>query len=177
MKYTKKTLNQILALFLGCLLLSSAHADEGSAALEVVKNTSMQVIDRLKDEPEEVRADPKLINQLVDELITPNFDFPKMSRWVLGKNWRKASDDQKARFTKAFQGLLIRTYSRALVESDNIDIKYLPVHASKKKKQGNSKKRRSIVPNGAPMIPINYRLYKHKNQRSVEGIRCVDRWR
>ena len=37
-----------------------------------------------------------------------------MAQLVLGKNWRRMSDDQKARFTEAFKDLLVRTYATTM---------------------------------------------------------------
>lgn len=170
-----------LLLVLMSFFLPATAAQAESSALDVVKNTSSQVIERLKDDSQGIKSDPQRINQLVDELITPSFDFPKMSRWVLGKNWRKASDDQKTRFTNAFQGLLIRTYSRALVQSDNIDIKYLPEYPSKDGRK-TTIKTEVYRPGGAPLIPISYRLYKTGGtwkvyDVSIDGVSLVSTYR
>ncbi len=169
-----KNINQFFILLVSLLFLTPVHAE--ATALEVVKNTSDQVIERLKNEP-----DPQKVNQVVDTLIAPNFDFEKMSRWVLGKNWRKASPEQKSRFTEAFQKLLIKTYSKALVESDNVEINYLPVHAAENSKKVTVKTEIDRK-NGGPRIPINYRLYKADEgwkvyDVSIDGVSLVSTYR
>ena len=174
MKNIDKNMKQFFLILVSFMILAPAHAE--ATALEVVKNTSDQVIKRLKNE-----SDPQKINQAVDDLIAPNFDFPKMSRWVLGKNWRKASSDQQSRFTDAFQKLLIKTYSKALVESDNVDIKYLPVHAADDSKKVTVKTEIDRQ-NGGPKIPINYRLYKAGSgwkvyDVSIDGVSLVSTYR
>ncbi len=179
MKLNMKNIYPLLLVLMSFFLSATVQAE--SSALDVVKNTSSQVIERLKDDSQGIKSDPKRINQLVDELITPSFDFPKMSRWVLGKNWRKASDDQKVRFSNAFQSLLIRTYSRALAQSDNVDIKYLPEHPSKDGKK-TTIKTEVYRPGGAPLIPISYRLYKAGDtwkvyDVSIDGVSLVSTYR
>lgn len=174
-----KNIYPILLVFMSFFLAVTAQAE--STALDVVKNTSSQVIERLKEDTEGIKTDPQRINELVDELITPTFDFPKMSRWVLGKNWRKASAEQKTRFTNAFQSLLIRTYSRALAQSDNVNIKYLPAYPSKDGKK-TTIKTEIHRPGGAPLIPINYRLYKSGDtwkvyDVAIDGVSLVSTYR
>ncbi len=174
MKNISKNMKQLFLILMSFIILAPAHAE--ATPLEVVKNTSDQVIERLKNE-----SDPQKINQAVNDLIAPNFDFPKMSRWVLGKNWRKASSDQQTRFTGAFQKLLIKTYSKALVESDNVEIKYLPVHAAENSKKVTVKTEVDRQ-NGGPFIPINYRLYKAGNgwkvyDVSIDGVSLVSTYR
>lgn len=164
-----KNINKLYFIFIGFFLLTvSAHAE--TTALDVVKNSSEQVIEQLKGKTEEFKSDPDAMHELVDKFITPNFDFPKMSRWVLGKkNWRQATSEQKLRFTNAFQKLLIKTYSKALVSSDDLDITYLPIRTSKDNK-------RVIVStkidrhNGSKVIPISYRLFKSAESWKVYDV-------
>lgn len=173
-----KNLNRLVFFIISFFMLTPAYAE--ATALDVVKNTAQQVIDRLKNESD-IKNNPKKINQLVDDLIAPNFDFPKMSRWVLGKNWRSATKEQQNRFTDAFEKLLIRTYSKALVRSDNVDINYLPVHASEDSKKVTIKTEIDRL-DGSPLVPINYRLYKSSHgwkvyDVSVDGVSLVSTYR
>ncbi|MFK8068355.1 MAG: phospholipid-binding protein MlaC [Gammaproteobacteria bacterium] len=155
MKNLTKSLFVTLTLI---LFMASARAE--TTALEVVKNTSVQVIERLTNESGNIEDDPQAVKSAIDEFITPNFDFPKMSRWILGKkNWKSATSDQQERFTNAFQNLLIKTYSKALVASKDVDINYLPVRMSKDKKKAivNAEVDRK---NGSKVIPLSFRLYQ-----------------
>ncbi len=170
-----KILNRLFLVIFCLLTMAPVWAE--ATALEVVKNTADQVIEKLKDE-----ADQQKIKQVVNELIAPNFDFPKMSRWVLGKNWRKATPEQKKRFTEAFEDLLIKTYSNALTKADGVDIKYLPVHSSENSKKVTVKTEVDRK-NGSPKVPINYRLYKSKKggwkvyDVSIDGVSLVSTYR
>ncbi len=59
--------------------------------------------------------------------MLPHFDFERMSRWVLGKNWRAPQPDQQQRFINEFRTLLVRTYGTALLEYRDQQIKFLPL--------------------------------------------------
>ena len=68
------------------------------------------------------------VNEFVHQNIYPHVDFNRMSALVLGQNWKQASSDDRVRFTKEFQTLLIRTYSRAFVEFKDWSVRYLPLN-------------------------------------------------
>ncbi|MCX7089448.1 MAG: ABC transporter substrate-binding protein [Methylococcales bacterium] len=68
------------------------------------------------------------VNEFVHQNIYPYVDFNRMSALVLGQNWKQASSDDRVRFTKEFQTLLIRTYSRAFVEFKDWSVRYLPLN-------------------------------------------------
>jgi phospholipid transport system substrate-binding protein len=68
------------------------------------------------------------VNAFVHQNIYPHVDFNRMSALVLGKNWKQASSEDRVRFTKEFQTLLVRTYSRAFVEFKDWSVRYLPLN-------------------------------------------------
>lgn len=96
----------------------------------LVRDTSERVIERLRAEREHVEKDSQRLYHLVDELILPHFDFVRMSKWVLGKNWRTATVEQRDLFVKEFRILLVRTYSKALIENLDRKIIYQPLRAA-----------------------------------------------
>ena len=80
---------------------------------ELVRKTADDVITALKSD-KDLQANKEKIYKLAEEKILPYFDFDKISRLVLGKNWRGADDNQKTQFKEEFKNLLLRTYAIAL---------------------------------------------------------------
>jgi phospholipid transport system substrate-binding protein len=64
-------------------------------------------------------TEPEKFFKEVDTALGPFVDFEAFSRGVMAKYYRRASDDQKARFEKTFRIGLIQTYANALVGFDN----------------------------------------------------------
>lgn len=64
---------------------------------------------------------------MVNEVLEPRVDLNKISRLVLGKHWRKASEEQKTSFQKEFKGLLVNTYATAFKEFDEWTIHFIPM--------------------------------------------------
>jgi phospholipid transport system substrate-binding protein len=95
-----------IALSLLCFSVVS-FAAEGPD--ELVKRTAEDVLATVKSDKDIQAGDQEKIFALAEQKIVPNFDFDKVSRMVLGKNWTIATPDQKAAFQNEFRTLLIRT--------------------------------------------------------------------
>ncbi len=158
------------------------QAGEEHPAEKLVINTTNKVLERLRNDKAELEKDKNKIYPLVEELILPHFDFQKMSVWVLGKNWRKASAEQQRTFTREFQNLLVRTYSTALLGYTDQKIDFLPFHADEKSRKVTVKSR-IVQGGGATDIPLNYSLYRNREGQwkvydiSVDGISLVTNYR
>src|SRR4051812_14117666 len=68
--------------------------------------------------------------QLVESRIVPMFDFERMTHLALARNWRLASAAQQLELTAQFKMLLVRTYSRALLDYRDQPIDYNPRRAA-----------------------------------------------
>ena len=140
------------------LMLTAPLAVASIAPLDLVKQTSDQVLSTIKENHGTLQSDPEKLYKLVDEIVLPHFDFQRMSQLVLGKYWRSASPEQQQRFTHEFRTLLVRTYSKALVQYKDQTIAYLPMRGDET--SGDVLVRTEVQqPDGYP-IPISYSLYE-----------------
>ncbi|MFO7807968.1 phospholipid-binding protein MlaC [Guyparkeria sp.] len=114
-----------LGLF-GLLMASlsmTAHAESNEAqARDLVESTAEAVIAEIRDNQAAVEADPEALLEIVDRLLLPHVDSERMTRLVLGRYHRQASESQRAQFTKEFQRLLVRTYAGPLSELGDQEI-------------------------------------------------------
>lgn len=150
----KKILN-VFAVF-ALLMSATVEADEIESPVDMLKRTSDEVIKVLNEKRADIDADPSLIYQIVDDYILPHLDDVTLAKLALGKNWRKANNDQKIEFVDQFRILLIRTYSKSLQEFSDEKINFFPV----KMKAGDTRVtvKSEVVQGGGPVIPVNYRL-------------------
>ncbi len=114
-------------LFLMVWVSAAAVAAPSVAPGELVESTANKMLETIKAERENLEKDPQRIYRLVDEIVLPHFDFPRMAKRVLGKHWRKATPDQRKAFTEVFRQLLVRTYANSLTEYTDQKIVYFPV--------------------------------------------------
>lgn len=138
----------------------------------LVEQVANQTIERIKRDSAKIDKNPAHIHALIDELLMPHFDFKRMSRWVLGKHWRKATAEQKSAFIMQFKSLLVRTYATSLKEYSDEKIHYSPFRG--KLASGDVTVRSEIMQPGGFPIPINYRLYLKGDKWQVYDISIDD---
>ena len=147
---------------------------------ELVKKTADEVIAAVKSDKDIQAGDQEKIFALAEEKILPNFNFEKISRMVLGKNWTKATPEQKTAFQAEFRTLLIRTYASALSKYKNQVIEYKPFRMEDGATTA-SVKTQILQPGGQP-IGVNYTLEKQADAWKVydiviEGVSLVTNYR
>ena len=123
---------RLLIVLLLCLLPLLSFADQKSPH-EIVQETAEQVLEALKNDEAAIRANPNKINDLVNQIILPVCDLERMSKYILAKHWKTASDEQRARFTNEFKQMLIRTYGKHMVEYSDAKFTVLPEKNVEKK--------------------------------------------
>jgi phospholipid transport system substrate-binding protein len=166
-----------IALSLLCFSMVS-FAAEGPD--ELVKRTAEDVLATVKSDKDIQAGDQEKIFALAEQKIVPNFDFDKVSRMVLGKNWTIATPDQKAAFQNEFRTLLIRTYASALSKYRNQTIEYKPFRLVSDSDIA-SVKTQIVQPDGQP-IEVDYTLVKQPEAWKVydiviEGVSLVTNYR
>lgn len=154
----KKFYSVFLAMLLSVSFLSVNLAHAELAADELVKQTAEDVLATIKNDKEIQAGNQQKIFALAEEKILPNFDFDRVCRMVLGKNWKAATPEQQAVFQKEFRSLLLRTYATALGKYRNQVIEYKPLRAEADAKNV-SVKTQILQPGGQP-IAVDYSLVK-----------------
>jgi phospholipid transport system substrate-binding protein len=171
------------ALSLVLLLLSGAARAAGTEPDVLVRENSEKILARMRTHKEVYEKDKKKLYAMVDELVLPHFDFRKMAQLVLAQGWRPASEDQRARFTAEFRGLLVRTYSTALLKYTDEKMIYLPYKGPIDERTATVKVEVKQAA-GGPNIPLEYYFYL-KDQDApwrvydvkIDGISLVTNYR
>jgi phospholipid transport system substrate-binding protein len=162
------------------LLGMSASAWAIQAPQDLVTETTDKITSALRAEQDKIKADPSRLYAIVDEIVLPHFDFGAMSSWVLGKHWRTANEDEKARFTAEFRTLLVRTYAKAL--NDNYDRKIALLPMRDKAGSDDVTVRTEVQQEAGFPIPIDYKMHLQGGawkvyDVSVDGLSLVANYR
>ena len=171
----------ILLTILPFFLMPSIVLAEVPLPQTLIKTSSDRMQKALKENKATIEKNPSFVYGLVDKILLPNFDFSKMSKLALGKNWRKASTAQRERFIGEFRLLLVRTYSIAMLEFTDGDIIFLPFRGDLAKKKVKVKME-IARPNG-PTIPMALSMYLNKQKKwmvydvKIDGISLVTNYR
>lgn len=168
----------IAAIALVFCTATAAEVIEGP--VELLERKSDEVIKILNEQHDQIELDPALIYKIVDKHIVPYLDDVTMAKLALGKNWRKADNDQKIEFVDRFRTLLIRTYGKSLQEFSDQTIKFYPLNVD-----DNAKKvivKSDVLQSGGPKIPVSYRMRLKDNgwkvyDINIDGVSLVTSYR
>lgn len=169
----------ILVILLLPLLTATAPAQDIEKPEDVILSTVDNVISRITAEREMLDAQPETVYGLINDLIIPVFDFHNMSRWILGKYWKQANEEQRGVFTSEFKDLLVRTYAKAVLGFTNEKVNYLETLTGSKP---NIVMVKTQIISDAGVTPVNYTMHISDGSWKVvnvafEGISLVETYR
>ena len=145
-----------LALVFG---LNASVAWAGDTPPDVLaRTTTQEVLAILKQDKAIQSGDQSRVYQLVEAKILPNFDFNRMTQLAVGKHWPGATPQQKQALVVEFRNLLVRTYSRSLMEFSNQSVEFKPMAI--KPDDTDVTVHTEIRQPGAQPLPIDYSMYK-----------------
>ena len=161
---TMKTL-----LFVSAGLLTAVVRAGDLAPDVLVKTISEEVIEIIKRDKEIQAGNPKKIADLVETKILPHFDFTRMTRIAMARNWRLASPEQQNELTKEFKTLLVRTYSTALTSYRDQLIDFKPLRARPEDTEVTV--RSEVRQPGAQPVSIDYEMEKTPDSWKVYDVK------
>ena len=171
------------ACLLGAAAVLAMHAtlaDQIVSPVELLQKTSDDVIRVLKAKADQIEQDPDQIYALVNQYIIPHLDDVAMAKLALGKNWNKATREQKIEFVDSFRMLLVRTYGKSLREYRDQTINFFPVKLENGAERVEVKS--EVLQPGGPSVPVSYRLRLKDNawkvyDLSIDGVSLVTSYR
>jgi phospholipid transport system substrate-binding protein len=125
----------------------------------LVDNTAQEVLTIVRQDKDIRGGDKAKILDLVEAKILPHFNFNRMTRLAMGKNWSKAAPEQQQELVKEFRTLLVRTYSNALSNYSDATIKVEPLK-NKGGETDTTVKTKVIQDQGQEAVPIDYSMEK-----------------
>ena len=145
-----------------------------SSPRELIMDVTERLVAALESNREQLRREPQLGLNLVEDIVYPHIDLPRLSRWVLGKHWRDASEAERERFVQAFRGLLARTYVTAMsayvddIIAHSKSVSYPPALI---RKGGSAATVHSLIQlNSGTRIDVSYRLLRSKGAWKVYDV-------
>ena len=156
----KKLLKGLLMICLLFPVIGFAQADPR----ETLQNSIDELVAEFTERRGEFEADKNKLYAFAERAIDDNWDFSKMAQLVLGKNWRRINDDQKARFTEAFKDLLVRTYATTMFKYTGKEAIELqdPIYRTEKKKRAVVNASGDLG-DGSEPIPLSFSMFLDKD--------------
>jgi phospholipid transport system substrate-binding protein len=167
-----------LLLFLAAMLPVFAGALEAPDAL--VRRTTDEVLSAIRADKDAQAGSLAAVHRIAEEKVLPHFDFTRMTRLAVGRNWQQASEAQREALTKEFKTLLVRTYGTSLSQYRNQTIDVKPVKAAPGDKEVLV--RTQVNQAGGPPIPIDYSMERQDAgwkvyDVAIDGVSLVTTYR
>ena len=162
-------------LFWCLMLIISRTAVAAQGPVEVLQSMNNILEEIVKQDPD-IIYDQRRLRVIAHDVVLPHVDMRVMSRWVLGKNWRKATPKQRDAFVDEFQELLLGSYLRQVKTYEGEVARFLPLRAEPKK--GRAVVNVEIDQLNGPVVHVIFRMHQVKTEWliydvSVEGISLV----
>jgi phospholipid transport system substrate-binding protein len=101
------------------------------------------------------------------ELLREDFDVPEISRFVLGRYWNVATEEQRAEFVKLFEEYIALAYSTRLAEYTGETFK---VTGSRPDADGAIVSSQILRPAGAAPVKVDWRLIGRNGAYKISDV-------
>lgn len=169
-----KLFQWVAASALGFGLIAQPAMAQDMHANEFVEKFSNEVLTEIKARKQELLADPKKLDALIDQKVMPNVNFRKMTQLVVGRPWREATPEQREQITKEFRTLLVKTYSGALAQvgDQTLQVDRLRARPEDTDVIVNSR----VIQKGAPPVDLAYRVEKKDGKWLIYDLSVLGLW-
>lgn len=170
-----------LPFLLGSLTVHAKMVDAKLPPAEFIQAVADQTLEVVKQDKAAQAGDRQAINRLVDQYVLPYVNFEKTTRLAAGRHWRQASPEQRQQLVDAFKNTLIRTYSGALANVDQLSaIKVGPFRGDPN--AADVVVRSTISQSNGPDVGVDYRMENTPEgwkiyDLNVEGIWLIQNYR
>lgn len=172
LRYVRQCLVGLFTMFcFTSLSLASAAVDLAPDAL--IKEVSSNVLEAVKADKSIQAGDIQKVISLVEARVMPYVNFQRMTASAVGRSWRQATPEQKARLQEEFKTLLVRTYSGALAQVKDQTVELKPMRAAAS--DSEVVVRTEVRGKGEP-IQLDYRLEKSTGGWKIYDVNVLGIW-
>jgi len=146
----------------------------------LAKSVTEEVTAILRADKDAYTGNPVKVIGLIETKVLPHFNFVRMTRLAVGKNWRQASPPQREALIGEFRTLLVRTYATAFTAYRDQTIKYGPLRM--RPEDEDVVVRSQIIQQGGPPVAVDYNMEKTAKgwkvyDVTIEGVSLVQNYR
>ena len=151
----------VASLGFGSATLRAAPASDASAFVKDLVGQAMQSLNdkKLSEEQREKQF---------RTMLHSDFDMPRISRFVVGRYWTTASDQDKQNFQRLFEDYVVRAYAARFSQYNGEQVKVI---GSRPENETITLVSSQVLrPNGAPPAKVDWRVRKQDNDFKIVDI-------
>lgn len=138
----------------------AAPAADPSAFIDNLANQALKILNEALPQAERERR--------FKPILQDNFDIPRIARFVLGRHWSTASDQEKQEFQTVFADYLVRTYTNLFSKYSGQRVKISRMEAAG---ENTSVVYSQIIdPAGAPPVNVVWRVIGTPNDYRISDV-------
>lgn len=152
-----------------------------SNPMDLIQELTSGILKELSTKQALFVAEPSKAAEFGRNYILPYVDNYKMSRYVVGKKWKKTSQQQKDSFVQAFTDTIINSYSHSLIK---LNVAEIEVIKNISKRKGRSSIVTEATLKNGTKVDVIYRLFQSKKDQkwyiydfSVENVSLLVNYR
>ena len=155
-------------LLLACMAVSTFAFANIVPPDQLVKQITQETYVYVNQDPALQKGDTTNLIAWAEKSVLSSFDFNRMTRLAVGKDWRQATPEQQKLLIQEFRVMLVRTFANAFIGiTKNQTLEYLPF-----KMNGDEKDvivKTLIIKPGRKPVDVNFSL-----ERGAETWRVYD---
>ena len=164
-----KSLRLATAAAAAAFALSLGALAQEQAPDALVKSVTLEVVGIIQKDIKD--GDRRKLVSLIEEKVLPHFNFNAMTSSAVGRNWDKATPEQKSRLVDEFKTLLVRTYASSLAAYSNQRFDFRPLRAKPTDTDVTVNVR--VLQSGSEPVQIDYDMEKRPNGWKVWDVRVA----
>ena len=158
----------LLSLLFGLFLFLPPATAQQLAPDALVRQVTEDVLTVVRQDKDIQSGNTRKAIDLVETKVLPYFNFQRMTALAVGRDWSKATPEQKQRLSEEFKTLLVRTYSNALTAYKNQTVVYKPLRMQPD--DSNVVVRTEVVQPGSKPVQLDYSLEKQDESWKVYDV-------
>lgn len=139
-----------------------------------IEQLSSDVLAKIRADTSVQSGDLQQVSRFVDAAIMPHVNFERMTALSVGRAWRQATADQQKALIAEFRTLLLRTYSGALSQVGDKQIKVRPFRGDASADEVIV--RSEVVGGRGDPVQIDYRMEKAGSTWKIYDVNVLGIW-
>lgn len=139
--------------------LVSAQVINQQEPQKMIIGLSQVVLQEINTRADELAQNPSEIKAFAEANILPYVDTERMARYVVGRHWRVASEQQKKAFAEQFTLTIMRSYSQSLLK---LQVEKVDVAAALPDGDNRVIIPTKVVQANGSVADVSYRAFKEK---------------
>ena len=158
----------LLSVFVGLVLVASGAFAQDNSPDALIKQVTEEVLSIVRQDKDIQSGNTRKAIELVEAKVLPHFNFLRMTALAMGRDWNKATPEQKKVLSEEFKTLLVRTYSNALTGYRDQTIRYRPTRMQNESTEVVVKT--EVLQSGGKPIQLDYSLEKQQDGWKVYDV-------